>query len=261
MAIPLLAVDWDAPPGVRAFMTTRVGGVSAPPFASFNLGDACGDAKAAVLENRRRLRRVLPEMPRWLRQVHGVKTVCADEIKASAPRADAAYTFRAGVVCAALTADCLAVLLAAANGECVAAVHAGWRGLAAGVLENAVGALRSRCKSPLIAYLAPAIGRRHYEVGAEVRDAFLRDDSGDDFAFTSIPAKRGDKSGKKKKYRADLKYIACRRLLRAKVARVFVGNHCAYQNGDLFYSARRDGGQTGRNAALIWREKNKAARL
>jgi YfiH family protein len=224
------------------------------------LGDACGDAKAAVLENRRRLRRVLPGMPRWLRQVHGVKAVCADKIKTSAlpPRADAAYTFRAGVVCAALTADCLAVLLAAANGECVAAVHAGWRGLAAGVLENAVCALRLRCKSPLIAYLAPAIGRRHYEVGAEVRDAFLRDDSGDDFAFTSLPAKPGDGN---KKYRADLKYIACRRLLRAKVARVFVGNHCAYQNGDLFYSVRRDGGQTGRNAALIWREKNKAARL
>jgi copper oxidase (laccase) domain-containing protein len=166
--------DWPAHPKVRALSTLRGGGVSLPPYDSLNLGDHVEDAALAVAENRRALRAAagLPAEPTWLRQVHGTCVMDLD-LDGAAEAADAAVTRRPERVCAILTADCLPVLLASATGERVGAVHAGWRGLAAGVIEAAVSALGGSPRD-LLAWLGPAIGPRHFEVGAEVREAFLR---------------------------------------------------------------------------------------
>lgn len=183
MKLDWLLPDWPAPAGVRALSTLRGGGVSAPPYASLNLGSHVGDVPAAVAENRRRLRAAgaLPAEPVWLSQVHGarVRDLDADEVPGEA---DAAITRRAGRVCAVLTADCLPVLLACASGDAVAAVHAGWRGLAGGVIEATVRALGSAPAS-ILAWLGPAIGPEHFEVGPEVHEALLQQDPAAGSAF------------------------------------------------------------------------------
>jgi polyphenol oxidase len=244
-----IEADWPVPHGIRAFCSLRSGGASAVPYASLNLGDHVGDAAVAVAENRRRLAAAagLPTEPKWLRQVHGKGVADLDALDAaaagdSAITADAACTRRPGQVCAILTADCLPVLLAADSGDWVAAAHAGWRGLAAGVIEATVAAAPAPRK--LLAWLGPAIGPRHFEVGAEVREALLAGDPGADSTFA--PNARG-------RFMADLPQLARRRLAAAGIDRIYGGGECTYADSTRFFSHRRDG-VTGRQAALIWLE-------
>jgi purine-nucleoside/S-methyl-5'-thioadenosine phosphorylase / adenosine deaminase len=242
--------DWPAPAGVRALSTLRGGGVSAAPYASLNLGAHVGDAPEAVAENRRALVAAagLPAEPAWLAQVHGVEVVDLDAvghagISGSPPRADAAFTRRTGRVCAILTADCLPILLTADSGDVVAAAHAGWRGLAGGVIEATVRALEV-APARLMAWLGPEIGPCHFEVGAEVREALLRGDSGAEDAF--VPNARG-------RFMADLTALARRCLVSLGVERIYGGGFCTYGDGVRYFSHRRDG-ITGRQATLIWLE-------
>lgn len=234
--------DWPAPPGVKAFVTTRAGGVSRGPFASFNLGLRTGDDPDAVAANRARLRALLPQEPKWLRQVHGADVVEADAIE-EAPRADAAVARRPGTVCAVLVADCVPVLICDRAGSCVAAAHAGWRGLAAGVLERTVERTRA-APAELIAFLGPAIGPRAFEVGRDVFDAFAARDARSRDAF--VPRAPG-------KWLADLYALARLALARAGVNAVYGGGWCTFTEHERFYSYRRER-TTGRMAALIWRE-------
>jgi hypothetical protein len=215
------------------------------------LGDHVGDAAATVAENRRRLAAAagLPAEPVWLKQVHGIEVADLDAAanvgvaaRGVGP-ADAAFTRRRGRVCAILTADCLPILLAADSGDLVAAVHAGWRGLAGGVIEATVRALGVPA-GRLMAWLGPAIGPTHFEVGGEVREALLKADLGGEAAF--VPNARG-------RFMADLGKLARRRLAAAGVTRVYGGGQCTYADGERYFSYRRDG-ETGRQATLIWLE-------
>ncbi len=243
MSIGWLQADWPAPPGVSVISTFRRGGVSAARFESLNLGDHVGDDPEAVAENRARLRREaqLPSEPCWLRQVHGVavRNLDLDEAPVAA---DAAFTRQSGRICAILAADCLPVLLAADSGELVAAAHAGWRGLAAGIIEASVAAMGVPPER-LVAWLGPAIGPEHFEVGAEVRQALLDRDTGAQEAFR--PNSRG-------RFMADLGALARRRLRALGVWRIHGGGECTHAAADRYFSHRRDG-NTGRQATLIWR--------
>jgi YfiH family protein len=242
-----ISPDWPAPPTVRAAFTLRVGGVSAAPFDSLNLGAHVGDTGAAVTENRRRVRTQLglPAEPLWLEQVHGIEVADLDmaygRVSATPPTADAAITRRAGNVCVMQVADCMPVLFAARDGRAVAAAHAGWRGLAAGVLEAAVARLAVAPRG-LIAWLGPAIGPAHFEVGGEVRAAFLAHDPAAAAAFSANSRGR---------WQCDLSALARHRLGAAGVSAVFGGRWCTYADPARFFSYRRDG-QCGRMAALIW---------
>lgn len=236
----LLRPAWDLPARVRALQTTREGGVGQPPFASFNLGDHVGDEVATVTANRARLRALLPAEPLWLEQVHGIAVVDADHAEGR-PMADAALARGAGRVCAVLTADCLPVLLCDDEGGVVAAAHAGWRGLAAGVLEATIA--RMDVPGPrLSAWIGPGIGPEAFEVGAEVRAAFIDDDPGAATAFVPSPAGR---------WMADLAALAERRLVRCGVSRIRVDGRSTHADATRWYSFRRDG-RTGRMASLIW---------
>jgi YfiH family protein len=232
--------DWDAPSRVRAFVTTRAGGVSAGPYASFNLGDTTADDAEAVRTNKARLDALLPDRPRWLRQVHGACVVHADAVT-EPPAADAAYTATPGVVCAVKIADCMPVFIADTSGTRVAVAHAGWRGLAAGVLENTVAALGLSPRA-LMAYLGPAIGPGAFEVGDEVRAAFCDVDPAAADAFRAL---------RPGKWLADLFRLGHQRLARCGVTRVHGGGLCTYSHPERFYSHRRNP-VTGRMAALIW---------
>lgn len=234
--------DWPAPASVHAVTTTRQGGVSQGAFSSMNPADHVGDDPATVAANRARLqqRLNLPAPPVWLRQVHGVTVVDAASA-GSTPAADAAYACQPGVVCAVLTADCLPVLLCDRAGECVAAVHAGWRGLAAGVIEQAAHALQQP-ERELLAWLGPAISPAVYTVGGEVRETFLGHDPRVAAAFR--PATGGG-------WYADLYRLARQRLEACGVTRVYGGGHCSYTEQERFFSYRRDGA-CGRMVSLIW---------
>ena len=237
--------------------TWRNGGVSVAPYASLNLGAHVGDAPEAVVANRRTLAAAagLPSEPAWLTQVHGAEVVDLDAggqegIWGTArpgqlppPRADAAFTRRTGRVCAILAADCLPILLTADSGDVVAAAHAGWRGLAGGVIEATVRAL-GVAPARLMAWLGPAIGPQHFEVGAEVREALLQGDLGAEDAF--VPNARG-------RFMADLVALARRRLVSLGVGRIYGGGLCTFGDGARYFSHRRDG-ITGRQATLIWLE-------
>ena len=233
--------DWPAPANVKAFITTRAGGVSTGSYAGLNLGLRTADDPLAVEANRQRLRAALPGEPKWLRQVHGADVVDADAL-ADIPEADAAVARGAGTVCAVLVADCIPVLLADRAGSAVAVAHAGWRGLARGVLERTVERMSQRPQE-LLAYLGPGIGPGAFEVGADVRGAFLATDAAADAAFA--PRSPG-------KWMADLYLLARQRLARCGVGQVHGGGWCTYSDAGRFYSYRRDGA-TGRMAALIWR--------
>lgn len=235
--------DWPAPSWVRAVTTTRAGGVSEGPYASLNLAAHVEDAPAVVAENRRRLRTVLalPAEPLWLTQVHGRGIVEAGGASPDA-EGDGAVGRAAGQVCAVLTADCLPVLLCDRAGTCVAAVHAGWRGLAAGVVEAAVQAM-GLPGSSLIAWLGPAIGPHAFEVGDDVRDAFV---SRDPMAAEAFQPHGG-------RWHADLYQLARRQLACLDIAAVSGGEWCTHTDAERFYSFRRDG-RTGRMATLIWLE-------
>jgi YfiH family protein len=242
-----LVPEWPAPISVRALSTMRGGGASAAPYGSLNLGGHVGDAEVAVAENRRRLAAAagLPAQPAWLKQVHGTAVADLDVSDPTTP-ADACFSREPLRVCAILTADCLPILLAAESGDLVAAAHAGWRGLAGGVIETLVAALPTD-PGKLMAWLGPAIGPRHFEVGPEVRAALLTRDSGAEAAFA--PNARG-------RFMADLDEVARRRLASAGVQRIYGGGHCTFAEKDRFFSHRRDG-LTGRQATLIWLQPNK----
>lgn len=234
--------DWPVPAHVRALTTTRAGGISTGPYASLNLADHVGDDPAAVAANRMRLvaEAGLPADPVWLQQVHG-NTVVDIARATPVPEADAAYSHQPGQVCAVLTADCLPVLLCDRAGEQVAAVHAGWRGLAAGVIEQAVAALPVP-GAELLAWLGPAISAAAYTVGDEVRETFIKHDPRAAAAF---------QSGRHDGWHADLYQLARQRLAACGVPAVHGGGRCTFREAQHFYSYRRDG-VTGRMATLIW---------
>jgi YfiH family protein len=237
--------EWPAPPHVRAATTLRTGGVSPAPFDTFNLAAHVGDDPANVARNRSELRETLqlPAEPYWLSQVHGTRVVRVNE-ETGAACADAAWTDRPGEVVVVMTADCLPVLLASKDGKVVAVAHAGWRGLAAGVLETTVQALGVPAAA-LVAWLGPALEQAHFEVGAEVREAFLRRDPEAGVAF--LP---GTSPGK---WMADLFALAKRRLQTVGVRDVHGGGVGTFSDRSRFFSYRRDG-RCGRMATLIWIE-------
>jgi YfiH family protein len=246
----IIAADWPAPAEIRALVTTRCTGFSSAPWDSLNLAAHVGDAPAAVAANRRLLVEALrlPSEPQWLEQVHGdaVVEAAADGVVRTG---DGAYTDCPGVVCAVLTADCLPVVLGSADGAEVAVAHCGWRGLAAGVLRNAVRRFRAP-PTTLLAWLGPAIGQQAFEVGGEVREAFLTGARtaaqrlAVEAAFVPSAAGPG-------KYHADLYALARAELAALGVGTVYGGGFCCYRDTKRFFSYRRDG-VTGRMATLAW---------
>jgi hypothetical protein len=249
--------DWpDLPANVGALATTRLGGVSAAPFddgqggGGLNLGLHVKDDPDAVRENRARLQSLLPGRPAWIAQVHGADVVEASLVQPGAPVqvGDASIASEPGVVCAILTADCLPVLFADLEGKVVGAAHAGWRGLAAGVLGATVAAMRARGAGGITAWLGPAIGPQAFEVGPDVVDAFRAalPDGAHEEGFRPYPGRDG-------KYLADIYLLARRMLARDVITRVHGGDRCTFTEGDRFYSYRRDGAGSGRQASLIWR--------
>jgi YfiH family protein len=220
---PLIRPDWPAHPGVRALVTTR-------QFGDMSVG-----------ESKTRLRTLLPGEPAWLRQVHGTSIIDADAGRIDKPQADGAVAHAAGAVCAVMAADCMPVLLADPDGGAVAAAHAGWRGLCAGVIEAALEAMRVPSEG-VLAWLGPAIGPRAYEVGADVREAFLSRDPAAVAAFTPTRADH---------WLLDLYMVAAQRLRRRGVSRIYGGGFCTYSDAQRFYSFRRDR-TAERMAALIW---------
>jgi polyphenol oxidase len=245
-SVTCLTPAWPAPAAVRAAFTLRGGGVSASPFDTLNVAAHVGDMADAVSENRRRVCEglALPGEPLWLEQTHGTEVWEADApAPATPPRADAVIARTPRSVAVIQVADCLPVLLATQDASAVAAAHAGWRGLAAGVLEATVRKVGSD-PAALLAWLGPAIGRAHFEVGAEVRAAFLRHDAAAAAAF-SVNA-RG-------RWQCDLNALARQRLHALGVREVFGGDWCTYEDQARFFSYRRDG-RCGRMAALIWLE-------
>lgn len=241
--------DWPASAPVRALQTTRRGGVSIAPWDSLNLGDHVGDDPACVLSNRAVLHRELPGEPAWLKQVHGTRVVDAAEACVVPMEADSAYTREPGAVCVVMTADCLPVLFCNRAGTVVAAAHAGWRGLQSGVLESTIAAM-GEAPSKLLAWLGPAIGPACFEVGDEVRAAFISGDAGAAEAFA--PSAHG-------KWLADIYCLARRRLQAAGVTSIHGGGLCTVSDHERFFSYRRDG-VTGRMASLIWIEPDAAGR-
>lgn len=241
MSAAWLVPDWPAPRGIRAATTLRAGGTSGGVFASLNLGAHVGDDPHRVAANRQIIREslALPAEPLWLEQVHGTRMMPAKDSEDR--RADGSYTRETGVVCAVMTADCLPVLLCDRAGTRVAAVHAGWRGLQAGVLEAAVAALGT---TEVLAWLGPAIGPKAFEVGEDVRLAFL--DRTNKAADAFLPGADG-------KWLADLYTLARLLLGESGIDEVYGGDHCTHGDPERFFSYRRDG-QTGRMASLIWRE-------
>ncbi|OWY40311.1 hypothetical protein CEK28_06215 [Xenophilus sp. AP218F] len=241
LASSCLLADWPAPARVRTLIATRAGGVSQPPYASLNLGLHVGDAPQDVAANRALLRERLPAEPAWLNQVHGVAVVDAASVGDAPPDADASFARAPGAVCAAMTADCLPVLLCDEDGSVVAAAHAGWRGLCDGVIEATVAAMGAEPRR-LLAWLGPAIGPDAFEVGPEVRAAFMARDPAAAAAFSPID------DGK---YLADIYLLARQRLAAQGVERVYGGDFCTVIDRARFFSYRRDG-VTGRMASLIW---------
>ncbi|MDJ0928964.1 MAG: peptidoglycan editing factor PgeF [Gammaproteobacteria bacterium] len=240
--VPLIRPEWPAPAAVHAVATTRLGGFSEGPFASLNLGDHVADDPAAVVRNRERLRAVaaLQAPPAWLRQVHGNQVVAAEQVGDSTI-ADAAATSRAGVICAVLTADCLPLLVCDTAGRRVAAVHAGWRGLAGGIVEAAVADFTAHGmhSEDLLTWLGPAIGPAAYEVSDDVKKAF---GAADGAAFTANTRGR---------WQLDLYRLARGRLEAAGITAIYGGHWCTASDEARFFSHRRDG-PCGRQATLIW---------
>lgn len=239
LAETLIVPDWPAPPQVRAIQTTRQGGLGTAPYDSLNFGMHVGDDAHTVAANRNLLSTLVPSEPAWLEQVHGTAVVMA-ESAGCAPRADACITRRENAVCAVMTADCLPVFLCDDVGTVAGVAHAGWRGLADGVIEETIIAMDVPISS-MMAWLGPAIGPQAFEVGPEVREIFMRHDPASEFAFSA----HGDK------YLADIYLLARQRLLSLGIQRIYGGNFCTYTEVERFFSYRRDG-RTGRMASLIW---------
>ena len=238
----LIVPQWPLPPSVRACSSTRIGGVSEAPYDSLNLGAHCGDNQAHVDENRARVYQAagFPQQPVWLEQVHGRDVLKLTGEPPASKRADAAWTNQRGTVCAVMTADCLPVLFCNKVGTEVAAAHAGWRGLCDGVLEETVASF-SDAPENIIAWMGPAIGPTAFEVGAEVREAFMARDAQAGSAF--VP--------KGEKYMANLFELARQRLGNVGVTQLYGGDRCTYSEPEEFFSWRRDR-TTGRLASFIW---------
>jgi len=255
-----LVPDWPAPARVCALSTTRQGGVSKGPYGlaggapgGLNLGTHVGDDAADVARNRARLAACLPSMPQWLEQVHGCAVATVDHVAAPGapvPQADASLALASGHVCAVMTADCLPVLLCDAQGTVVGAAHAGWRGLCSGVIEATLSRMQAAAGAGAprwLAWLGPAIGPDAFEVGAEVRDAFLAQARADEQAAVAAAFRAGAPG----KYLADIYALARTRLARAGCTEVYGGDACTVADAGRFYSYRRDG-VTGRMASLVW---------
>lgn len=236
--------DWPAPATVRSLLTTRQGGVSQGAYSSFNLGSHVGDDPAAVATNRARVGKLVGK-PVWLDQVHGIRVIDVARFVSTdqPPQADAVFASEPGAACVVMTADCLPVLFCNESGSVVAAAHAGWRGLLAGVLEETIRAMAVPGNT-MMAYLGPAIGPQAFEVGDEVRSAYVAENPVAAAAFK--PAAPG-------KWLADIYMLARQRLVRQGVERIFGGSFCTVGDPERFFSYRRDG-QTGRMAAMIWLE-------
>lgn len=237
-----LIPDWPAPAGVKACVTTRAGGVSLTPFDGLNLGDHVDDQPQAVAENRRRLSEHFGIAPAWLQQVHGVAVAHADPSMVAT--ADASWSATPGVACAVMTADCLPALFCNRAGTRVAAAHAGWRGLAAGVLEATLDSLDTPCAEVLV-WLGPAIGPQRFEVGPEVREAFVTQLPAAEQAF--VPSANAGR------FMADIYQLARLRLAACGVTAVYGGGYCTVSD-PRFFSYRRSP-RTGRFASLIWLER------
>ncbi len=251
LSLPLLRPDWQAAAGVQGAMSQRSGGISHGPWSSLNLGGAVGDDAASVSENRRRFAAALGASPVWLRQVHGVNVLHLRSAQPLDERADAAWTTARGLACTVQVADCLPVLFAAADGSAVAAAHAGWRGLVAGVLEATLQALHTGAAvapAEVHAWLGPCIGPRQFEVGVDVLLAFGQDPAHPDAqAFVWRPRPDGAA-----RWLANLQHLAALRLAAAGVTQVSRAQACTVEDDSSFFSFRRDG-VTGRMAAAVWR--------
>ncbi|MDH5572577.1 MAG: peptidoglycan editing factor PgeF [Gammaproteobacteria bacterium] len=253
-----LPADWPAPANIRAGTTLRSGGVSQAPYHSLNLGDHVDDDPAAVTENRQRLITALqlPSEPVWLKQVHSKVIVDAANTLPGTIEADGSYTIKSEVVCAVLTADCLPVLICNQPGTQVAAVHAGWRGLADGIIETALEKFAGD-KSKLMVWLGPAIGADNYEVGNDVRAYFLAHDPAAASAFKhrdqplNQPPVQTRKQPGEEKWLMDIYQLAHQRLNKHSITAIYGGEFCTFKGSEKFYSYRRDG-ITGRMASLIW---------
>lgn len=241
----LIFPDWPAPRNIKTVISTRLGGVSTGSYASLNLGNHVGDAPENVAENRRRFCQQMPRPPVWLRQVHGAQVVRLEEKLDPDNPADSCYTTLANAPCAVMVADCLPVLFCDKAGTVVAAAHAGWRGLAAGVLQNTVAAMNVP-PDEIMTYLGPAIGPDAFEVGADVRTTFIASNPASDKAFEDIG---------EGKYLADIYQLARLALKNVGVTAVYGGTFCTVIEREKFFSHRRDshrGGSSGRMAAAIW---------
>lgn len=246
----ILRPDWAVNSDtVGTLVSLRRDGFSEAPYGDgagnggLNLGTHVGDAPDIVARNRLRLRHLLPAEPAWLSQVHGTVVLDAAGL-VDAPEADASIATQPGVVCAILSADCLPVLFCDRAGQVVGAAHAGWRGLASGILERTADAMRVAGAGEILAWLGPAIGTQAFEVGEDVRQAFVDRDATLNPAFTPIEARPG-------KFHADIYKLARARLQQAGVDSVFGGGLCTYSERERFYSYRRDG-VTGRMGSFIW---------
>jgi len=233
--------DWPAPANIHSATTLRTGGVSQGEFSSLNLGDHVNDLWHHVLENRQRIKSMLalPADPVWLQQTHSVQVICVDQMMGSA-EADASYTAKNNIVCTVLTADCLPLLLCDEQGTQIAAIHGGWRGLLNGIIENT---LLKMPNTGVLAWLGPAIGPQCFEVGNDVRTAFINKSTQFASAF---------KDNAQGKYLADIYQIARILLNNAGVEKIYGGQYCTVSDTDQFFSYRRDG-QTGRMATMIWK--------
>jgi len=232
--------DWPAPSNVKALQTTRMGGSSAAPYASLNLGSHVGDNPLVVNRNRMLLEPLLPGEPVWLNQVHGVTVTDAGQTSCL-PQADASISTHCGAVCVVMTADCLPILLCDEQGTVVGAAHAGWRGLCNGVIESSVKAMNVP-PATLMAWLGPAIGPTAFEVGDEVRSAFVAKQAQAEMAFVA---------GAAGKWMADIYQLARLRLQALGIQRIYGGDLCTYRDPQRFFSYRRDG-VTGRMGTFIW---------
>ena len=246
----LIRPNWPAPKNVKSLQTTRAGGVSVPPYESLNLGAHVKDDEQSVFENRRRLGESLPNSPLWLQQVHSTVVVNEQQAKHN-PQADGSFTKQINEVCTVMTADCLPILFCNESGTQVAAVHAGWRGLADGVIERALAQFQCDPNS-VMAWLGPAIGPGAFEVGLNVYDAFCSFDSAAKNCFKKQPDQfSSDGKITLEKWHADLYTLARLRLSAAGVNKVYGGDFCTYSDNERFFSYRRNG-ETGRMASCIW---------
>ena len=246
--VTCVAPDWQGPANVTAFTTTRLGGVSQPPFDAMNLGLHVGDDEQSVVENRRRLQQSLglPSQPHWLAQTHSTDICAIRHEYNGAINGDGSYTQCMDTVLAVLTADCLPIVISDSKGTQLAVVHAGWRGMANGIIENAMNHFST--SDDKHAWLGPAIGAERFEVGDDVLDAFMQNHKSHAEFFNPVN-KPINKPGK---YMADLYAIARAELKRSGCSSVSGGEHCTYTESGLFHSHRRDGTKSGRMATVAW---------